>query len=137
MIARIWLFAVLLLAPQFAVAQQLAPMNVREAGQYISLGFCYLSSPSSATGFSGFTGTACTGANQTNGVPNGAFMANVCISTQAVNWRDDGVAPSATLGTGGMPFPAGSCMWYAGYQLSAVQYIQQTAGAVVSVMFYK
>jgi hypothetical protein len=71
----------------------------------------------------------------TAGVPALATYAVVCAYTQAVNWRDDKVAPGATVGTGGQGIPAGQCMPYNG-TLTELQFIQQTATAVLAISFY-
>jgi hypothetical protein len=80
----------------------------------------------------------------TAGVPPYAKYAAICAVTQAVNWRDDLTAPTATAGTGGMPLAAGSCLPYnaAGSPFTApskignLQFIQQTASAALSISFY-
>jgi hypothetical protein len=72
----------------------------------------------------------------TAGVPTGATYAVACAYTQAVNWRDDKVAPTATVGTGGQGIPAGQCIPYNG-TLTEIQFIQQTTTAVVALTFYR
>ena len=67
------------------------------------------------------------------GLPAGARLAQICAEAQAVRYRDDGVAPTAAVG---MPIASGGCVLYAG-QLSAVQVIQQTAGGVLDVSYYR
>jgi len=71
----------------------------------------------------------------TAGVPATATYAVVCAYTQAVNWRDDKVAPTATVGTGGQGIPAGQCIPYNG-TIIELQFIQQTATAVLAISFY-
>jgi hypothetical protein len=66
-------------------------------------------------------------------VPKGARMALISVSTQAIRFRDDGPAPTATVG-----FPlaaAGNPFLYSG-NVNAIRIIQQTAGAVVDVVYY-
>jgi hypothetical protein len=65
-------------------------------------------------------------------VPTGATVAFIAVSTQAVRYRDDGTAPTATVG---MPVPAGSQLMYSG-SLSAVRFIQQTATATLDISYY-
>ena len=71
----------------------------------------------------------------TSGAPTKASYAVICAYTQAVNWRDDGTAPTGTAGTGGNGIAAGNCIPYNG-TFSQFQVIQQTSSAVVSVNFY-
>ena len=59
-------------------------------------------------------------------------IAIITAEAQAVRWRDDGVAPTATVG---MPLPAGVTLQYDG-DLSQIQFIEQTAGAIVNVTYY-
>lgn len=66
-------------------------------------------------------------------VPNGATVAYVTVSGQAVRWRDDGTAPTATVG---VPVAVGAQLVYSG-SLSAIQFIQQAASATIDVVYYK
>jgi hypothetical protein len=53
---------------------------------------------------------------------------------QAVRYRDDGVAPTATVG---MPLAIGEPgLFYEG-RLSAIQVISQTSGAKLDVLYYR
>jgi hypothetical protein len=72
----------------------------------------------------------------TAGVPPSTTYAVICASTQAVNYRDDRTAPTATVGSGGQPIPAGQCIGYNG-TFTALQFIQQSATAVVGVSLYQ
>ena len=65
-------------------------------------------------------------------VPTGATMALIVAETQAVRWRDDGVAPTATVG---MPLSVGFSLSYDG-DLKAIRFIQQTASAVLNISYY-
>lgn len=64
----------------------------------------------------------------------GPYLVVIKVETQAVRYRDDGVAPTATVGqpiaVTDAPIP------YEG-TASALQFIAQTAGGVVDVLFYK
>lgn len=71
-----------------------------------------------------------------SGVPRDATYAVVCAYTQGVTWRDDGVAPTGTPGTGGNGLSSGQCVPYNG-TLTALQFIQQTAGAILGVGLYR
>lgn len=89
----------------------------------VPLGYCQLTSVGAATKLS-----SCSG-----GIPAGATMAYIEIEAQAARYRDDGVAPTASVG---MPIASGGSIFYAG-TLSAVQIIEQTSGAKVNVLFYR
>jgi len=51
---------------------------------------------------------------------------------QAVRWRDDATAPTATVG---MPLAAGVTLQYDG-DLTKIRFIEQTAGAKLNISFY-
>jgi hypothetical protein len=61
--------------------------------------------------------------------------AYICTYTQGIVWKDDGVNPTATPGTGGTGLTSGNCFWYSG-SLANIKFIEQTSGAVVSVALY-
>lgn len=65
-------------------------------------------------------------------VPGGALYAFIEAEAQIVRWRDDGVAPTATIG---MTLAAASAFWYDG-SLAAFRAIQATAGAILNVSYY-
>ncbi len=94
---------------------------------YECLGYCQITALSAAATLpalalaAGFT------------IPAQARMALISASTQGVRWRDDGTAPTASIG---MPLGAGQQFSYTG-DLSAIELIQQTSGAVLDVSFYK
>ena len=52
--------------------------------------------------------------------------------TQAVRWRDDGVAPTAAIG---MPLAVGVTLQYDG-DLTKIQFIEQTASAKINITYY-
>lgn len=86
------------------------------------LGYCQLSI-TVATAL-----TSCGG-----GVPAGATLALITIETNAVRWRDDGVAPTASVG-----WPLGIAVpWGYTAALTAIQFIPQTGTSVVNVSFYQ
>jgi hypothetical protein len=85
------------------------------------------------------------------GIPPFAKYVLLCASTQNVNWRDDGVAPTASA-SGGQPIPASStngpnCIGYnatlqasttlPGGSISNLQFIQQAATAALNASFYQ
>ena len=65
-------------------------------------------------------------------VPAGATMALIVAETQVVRWRDDGTAPTASVG---MPLAVGTSLSYDG-DLKAIRFIQQTASATLNVSYY-
>ena len=97
--------------------------DVRQAGPYLPAGFCQLASVGSATQVS-----TCAG-----GIPQKTVIAQICVEAQAVRYRDDGVAPTASVG---IPVAAGACFQYSG-TLPTLQFIAQTTGAIVNLSFYK
>lgn len=95
------------------------------------------------TGTAGGAGTyqtsqATTSSNSsltTSGAPQAADYAVVCAYGEAVNYRDDGTAPTSSTGTGGQGIAAGNCIGYNG-TMTNLQFIQLTGGAAVGVTFY-
>lgn len=87
--------------------------------KYVPLGFQAITSLSTA---------------QSLTAPAGATHALVHAETNAVRWRDDGTAPTASVGmylnTTDTPF------FYSG-TLSAVQFIAVSGSPVVNVLYYK
>lgn len=65
-------------------------------------------------------------------VPVGATFAIIQAEAQAVRWRDDGTAPTATVG---MTVPAGSELRYDG-NLRGIQFIEAAASAKLNISFY-
>ena len=59
-------------------------------------------------------------------------IAIITPETQAVRWRDDGVAPTASVG---MPLAAGVTLQYDG-DINQIQFIEQTAGAKLNITYY-
>lgn len=66
-------------------------------------------------------------------IPAGASRMQIVVSTQAIRYRDDGVAPTTTVG---YPKPTSSEFAYSG-NLSSVQFVAQTGTATLDVLFYK
>lgn len=111
-------------APMYLVDPSLGiAVRPGAAPRYTPLGYCQLTSMSSSTGLA-----SCAG-----GVPATATVAQLCVEAQAVRYRDDGTAPTATIG---MPAAAGTCFPISG-NLSAIRFIQSTAGAILNVSFYR
>lgn len=65
-------------------------------------------------------------------VPTGATMAVIIPESQAVRYRDDGVAPTASVG---MPISVASVLSYDG-DLTRIRFIQQAASAKLNVSYY-
>lgn len=66
-------------------------------------------------------------------IPAVAQIAIIQSEEQAVRWRDDGTAPTATVG---LLLAAGAWIVYYG-DLKRIQFIEQAAGAIVHVSFYR
>lgn len=65
-------------------------------------------------------------------IPAGARVAFIQAEAQTIRWRDDGTAPTATVG---MNLPVGGALEYDG-SLAAIQFIAATAGAILNVALY-
>jgi len=59
-------------------------------------------------------------------------LALIVCEAQAVRWRDDGAAPSSTVG---MPLAVGVPLPYDG-DLTKIRFISQTAGGIINVSYY-
>lgn len=66
-------------------------------------------------------------------IPAGADAALIVAEAQAVRWRDDGTAPTATVG---VPLAVGVELFYAG-NLSAIRFFEQAGGAKLNVTYYR
>ena len=67
-------------------------------------------------------------------VPPGANFALIQAEAQNVRWRDDGVAPTTTVGM--LMLTTDKAMEYSG-PLGSLKLIAATAGAIVNVSYYK
>jgi hypothetical protein len=61
-----------------------------------------------------------------------ATFALIIPEGQAVRWRDDGIAPTATVG---MPLAVGVTLQYDG-DLTKIQFFEQSGGAKLNVSYY-
>lgn len=66
------------------------------------------------------------------GLAGSPRIAIITPETQGVRWRDDGVAPTASVG---MPLAAGVTLQYDG-DLTKIQFIEQTGGAKLNITYY-
>ena len=64
--------------------------------------------------------------------PAGARMALIQAIGQAISWRDDGTAPTATVG---MQIAVGQTLTYTG-PLAALKMIQAAASATANITYY-
>jgi len=91
----------------------------------------------SILGYQQFTAAASTGltvpVRDINGLSSTPTVAIVVPEGQGVRWRDDGTAPTATVG---MPLAAGATLVYDG-DLTRIRFIQQAATATINVVYYK
>ena len=106
-----------------AMAQQAPTRTGTVPGAVTPLGYCALSVGASAVGLS-----SCAG-----GIPAGAIFAYITPETAAVRYRDDGTAPTATVG---YPVSPGQQLTYGG-PMSAVQFIAQSGTSTLDVLFEK
>lgn len=65
-------------------------------------------------------------------VPKDARWALIVAEAQAVRWRDDGTAPTSSVG---MSLAVNTTLQYTG-NLRAIRFIEQTAGAILNVAYY-
>lgn len=76
--------------------------------------------------------TSLSSATNLSGYPAGATSAIIYVEGAAIRWRDDGTAPTTTVG---MPVSSGQDFQYTG-DFSKIQFIQQTASATINVSYY-
>lgn len=67
-----------------------------------------------------------------NGLSVKPTIAIITPEVAGVRWRDDGTAPTATVG---MPLASGVTLQYDG-DLTQIRFIQQTAGAIINISYY-
>lgn len=65
-------------------------------------------------------------------VPSGATLAVIVPESYPVRWRDDGVAPTGSVG---MPLAIGTTLSYDG-NLQNIRFIEQAASAKLNVSYY-
>jgi hypothetical protein len=72
------------------------------------------------------------GIDPTTGLNLMPTIAVITAETNAVRWRDDGVAPTASVG---MPLAAGVTLQYDG-DIRKIRFIEQTASAKLNISYY-
>ena len=68
----------------------------------------------------------------TSGMTTKANFALIVAEAQDVRWRDDGTAPTASVG---MPLAKGTMLQYDG-DLANIKFIEQTGSAKLNVSYY-
>ena len=97
-----------------------APLYVADAPySYTALGCQQITSLSAAAPFAS--------------IPTGAKLATVTPEVQPVRYRDDGTAPTASIG----PLLYPGLVWSYSGPLASIQFIQTAASATIDVCFYK
>lgn len=89
------------------------------------LGYQQITSLSTATGLT-------VPQKDLNGLACKPSIAIITAETQAVRWRDDDTAPTASVG---MPLAAGATLQYDG-DLAKIKFIEQSASAKINVTYY-
>lgn len=79
-----------------------------------------------------FISTLTFGSAGAAGIPSGTQLLLLQPATQSIRWRDDGVAPTTTVG---YPLAAGAELRYTG-ATGRLQVISATPGAVLNVVAY-
>lgn len=77
--------------------------------------------------------TSLSAATKLTNIPPGATLIAIAVEGQSVRYRDDGVAPTGSVGE---LLPIGG-PWPYSANLSAIQFIQTSASATVDVCFYQ
>ena len=65
-------------------------------------------------------------------IPATATLAVIYVEAAAIRWRDDGTAPTSSIG---MPVSAGQSFAHFGF-LPNLQFIQSASGAIINVSYY-
>lgn len=87
------------------------------------LGYCQLT----------VTGTAALISTCSGGIPARTVWATMCLETAAIRWRDDGTAPTASVG---MPLLAGACLNYSGTMATMSVIAQTGTNGMLNISFY-
>lgn len=73
------------------------------------------------------------GTNTTLTVPAGATLAQICVETANVRYRDDGTAATTSSG---IPVSSGACFSYSG-PLSALSFTAVSGSPTIDVSYYR
>ena len=73
------------------------------------------------------------GTNTTLTVPAGATLAQICVETANIRYRDDGTAATTSSG---IPVSSGTCFSYSG-PLSALSFTAQSGSPTIDVSYYR
>lgn len=110
--------SLVLAAGLFAALPASLPAKAEVGFIYLPLGYQQITSLSTSTALT---------------VPAGATMALISVEGAAIRYRDDGTAPTASIG---MPIAVGQAFQYTG-TLSLIRFIQQSSSATINVLYYK
>lgn len=66
-------------------------------------------------------------------IPAGTVLIRIIAEAQAFRYRDDGTAPTATVG---QPAAVGVELYYTARSFAALQVISQVAGSILNCTFY-
>lgn len=100
-----------------------AHAEVTQPSNLTPVGYCQLTSLASATALS-----SCSG-----GLPTTAQVAAIVPGTANVRYRDDGTAPTASVG---VPLFVGATLFYTG-DLTKIQFIAQSGSPTLDIAFYR
>ncbi len=117
--------AALLLSTGLPAQAQAPPVSIY-SGKLKPLGYCQITTLNAAV-------QLVTASCSTGSVPAGATVADVIVESQAVRYRDDSTAPTATVG---MPLAVGTEKIFVESDLSQIRFIESTASAKLSISFY-
>jgi hypothetical protein len=93
------------------------------------LGYAQLTSIDAST----LVSSATFGSAIAAGIPAGTQILLITPQTQAIRWRDDGTAPTATVG---YPLAVGQELRYTAHAQNALRVISQVAGAAINIVAY-
>lgn len=102
------------------LASDQSPIPITTGAPYVRtpMGYQQITNLSAATGLT---------------VPVGATVADITVEGNSVRYRDDGTAPTASVG---MPLIQTQSLEYTG-SLAAIEFIQSGSGALLNVSYYK
>jgi hypothetical protein len=131
-----WIFTALLLVSGEALAQSQMEQVARQGtGCPSGTNPCWVGVASAgkplAGGQYGLSTTTSVGLT----LPAGAAFAQITVEGQSIRLRDDGTAPTSSVGQG--PFSPGSILVLKGASLGAVRMIGVAAGGTINVAYYQ